>query len=322
MSDLDTSIKFGVGTILEGGRPETAVVVNDRVATLAEIVKRHSTPGAPAPRMRELLPDWQRWHDWLRGLALDPRRDGNWRPLDAVKFLPPVPEPPNIFHTYHNYVRPSSVTGRHDPPKAERVLPDIFFGSRAALSGHGDTVYREHGGLQFDFELEITAVIGRTAYRVAADKGEEYVAGYTIGNDLTMHHGWWREIRNKSPMNDNLRMKNFPGYTPMGPVIVPPDIVGDPHALRVRATQGDELRLDSNTNGMIWSVGELIEYLSWIMPLEPGDLILTGSPAELPLKPGEKRGIKLGQTVVLEAERMGRLATRIEEQDFRQPNER
>jgi 2-keto-4-pentenoate hydratase/2-oxohepta-3-ene-1,7-dioic acid hydratase in catechol pathway len=322
MTEINTSIEFGLGTIDEAGRPATAVVARDRVTTLAAIVARHSTPGAPAPLMRELLPDWPRWHDWLRGLALDPGRDGDWRSLDKVKFLPPVPEPPNIFHTYHNYVRPSSVTGRHDPPKNERVLPDIFFGSRAALSGHGDTVQREHGGLQFDFELEITAVIGKRAYRVSAEKAEDYVAGYTIGNDLTMHHGWWRELRNQSPINDNLRMKNFAGYTPMGPVIVPRDLVGDPHVLRVRAFEDEELRLDSNTNGMIWSVGELVEYLSWIMPLEPGDLILTGSPAELPLKPGEKRGIKVGQTVVLEAERLGRLATRIEEQDVRQPNER
>ncbi len=321
MANESIEIRFGVGTIAEAGKPATAVVVNDRVATLAQIVAAHSTPGAPAPLMRELLPDWERWHEWLRGLALDPAREAGWRPMDAVKFLPPVPEPANIFHTYHNYDRPSSTTGRRDPPKAERVLPDIFLGSRLALSGHGDTVQREHGGVQFDFELEITAVIGKLANRVAPDKAEDYVAGYTIGNDLTMHHGWWRELRRTSPINDNLRMKNFAGYTPMGPVIVPRDIVGDPHALVVSAEQNGVPRLKSDTRGMIWRVGELVSYLSWIVPLQPGDLILTGSPEELPLPPGERRGIKVGQTIVLQAERLGRLATHIEEQNFRQPNE-
>jgi 2-keto-4-pentenoate hydratase/2-oxohepta-3-ene-1,7-dioic acid hydratase in catechol pathway len=321
MADDTIEIRFGIGTIAEGGKPATAVVVNDQVATLAEIVARHSTPGAPAPLMRELLADWERWHDWLRGLALVPSRDGRWRKMDAVKFLPPVPEPPNIFHTYHNYDRPSSTTGRRDPPKAERVMPDIFLGSRQALSGHGDTVYREHGGVQFDFELEVTAVIGRVASRVSPEAGEDYVAGYTIGNDLTMHHGWWRELRRNTPINDNLRMKNFAGYTPMGPVIVPRDIVGDPHALSVSATQNGTLRLKSDTRGMIWRVGELVSYLSWILPLQPGDLILAGSPEELPLAPGERRGIKVGQTIVLQAERLGRLATHVAEQDFRQPNE-
>jgi 2-keto-4-pentenoate hydratase/2-oxohepta-3-ene-1,7-dioic acid hydratase in catechol pathway len=213
------------------------------------------------------------------------------------------------------------VTGRRDPPKAQRVLPDIFLGSRSALSGHRDTVYREHGAVQFDFELEVTAVIGKKAFRVSADKAEDYVAGYTIGNDLTTHHGWWRQIRSQTTLNDNIRMKNFPGYTPLGPVVVPKDIVGDPHALHVRAWQDGVLRQDANTSAMIWKVGELIEYLSWIMPLRPGDLILTGSPEELPLPPGERRVIKPVQTVICEAEKLGRLETRILEQDVRQPNE-
>jgi 2-keto-4-pentenoate hydratase/2-oxohepta-3-ene-1,7-dioic acid hydratase in catechol pathway len=314
-------IAFGIGTMLADGKPETAVVVNDRVASLKDIVARHSTPGAIAPAMRDFMPDWERWHGWLRGLDLDPAREDGWRPLDAVKFAPPVPEPNNIFHTYHNYDRPSSTTGRRDPPKAQRVLPDIFLGSRSALSGHRDTVYREHGAVQFDFELEVTAVIGRTAHRVSADKADEYVAGYTIGNDLTMHFGWWKQIRSQTTLNDNLRMKNFPGYTPLGPVVVPRDVVGDAHKLRVRVTQDGVLRQDANTSAMIWTVGELIEYLSWIVPLIPGDLILTGSAEELPLPAGQRRGIKVGQTVVCEVEKLGRLETRVLEQPYRQPHE-
>jgi 2-keto-4-pentenoate hydratase/2-oxohepta-3-ene-1,7-dioic acid hydratase in catechol pathway len=321
MSAGQIEISFGIGTIALDGEAATAVVVNDHVATLREIVARHATPGAVAPPMRDFMPHWERWHDWLRGRDLDPSREEGWRPAASVKFMAPVPEPGNIFHTYHNYDRPSSTTGRRDPPKAERILPDVFLGSRAALSGHRDTVYREHGGAQFDFELEVTAVIGKTASRISAAKAEDYVAGYTIGNDLTMHFGWWRKLREQTRLNDNIRMKNFPGYTPMGPVIVPRDIVGDPHALRVSATVDGVLRLESDTSGMIWRVNELIEYLSWIMPLQPGDLILAGSPEELPLPPGERRGIKVGQTVVLQAERLGRLETRVAEQDFRQPNE-
>jgi 2-keto-4-pentenoate hydratase/2-oxohepta-3-ene-1,7-dioic acid hydratase in catechol pathway len=72
---------------------------------------------------------------------------------------------------------------------------------------------------------------------------------------------------------------------------------------------------------MIWSVGELVEYLSWIMPLQPGDLIMTGSGAELPMPAGEKRGIKVGQTVTCVVERLGRLENRVAEQAFKQPNE-
>src|SRR5262249_43496158 len=141
MPEGQSEIGFGIGTIVANGKPATAVVVKDQVATLADIVARHSTPGAAAPPMRDFLPDWQRWHQGLRGLALKPAAEDGWVPLAAAKFLAPVPEPNNIFHLYHNFERPSRVTGRSDPPKAERILPDVFFGSRSALAGYGDTIY-------------------------------------------------------------------------------------------------------------------------------------------------------------------------------------
>lgn len=316
-------IKFGVGTIALEGKPATAVVVDDQVATLADIVARHSTPGAPAPLMRDVMRDWERWHSWLRTLDLKPSRDQGWQTLDTMKFLAPMPEPWNIFHLYHNFERPSRVTGRSDPPKSERVLPDVFFGSRSALAGYGDIVYREHGGTQFDFEVEVTAVIGKPATRIKADQADQFIAGYTIANDLTMHHAWWREIRNKSPINDNIRMKNFSGYTPMSRVIVPRDLVGNPHDLRVRAWIDGKLHQDARTNEMLWHVGEVVEYLSHIMTLEPGDLILLGSPANLPLEPGQKNhGIEAGQTILCEVEKLGRVENRIAEQPWRQPHER
>jgi 2-keto-4-pentenoate hydratase/2-oxohepta-3-ene-1,7-dioic acid hydratase in catechol pathway len=316
-------IGFGIGTILAEGKPATAVVIDDRVATLADIVARHSTPGAAAPAMRDFMPEWDRWHGWLRGLDLKPDNGDGWLPMAAVKFMAPVPEPNNIFHLYHNFTRPSRVTGRSDPPKAERVLPDVFFGSRSALAGYGDTIYREHGGIQFDFEVEVTAVIGKPASRVPAAKANDYIAGYAVSNDLTMHFAWWRKIREHSPINDNIRMKNFTGYTPMSRVIVPRDLVGDPHDLSVKAWIDGKLHQDARTNDMLWHAEEAVEYLSYIMTLMPGDLILLGSPANLPLEPGQKNhGIEIGQTILCEVEKLGRMENRIEEQSWPQPNER
>jgi 2-keto-4-pentenoate hydratase/2-oxohepta-3-ene-1,7-dioic acid hydratase in catechol pathway len=315
-------IRFGIGTISIEGRATTAVVIDDHVATLTDIVARHSTPGAIAPLMRDFMPEWERWQSWLRGLDLKPSRDEGWQPIDEAKFLAPVSEPWNIFHLYHNFERPSRVTGRSDPPKSERVLPDVFFGSRSALAAHGDTIFREHGGTQFDFEVEVTAVIGKPATRVRAANTEDYIAGYTIANDLTMHHAWWREIRSRSPINDNIRMKNFTGYTPMSRVIVPRDLVGDPHDLRVRAWIDGKLHQDARTNDMLWHVGEVVEYLSFVMTLRPGDLILLGSPANLPLEPEQRsHSIEIGQTIRCEVEKLGRIENRIEEQADRQPNE-
>jgi len=316
-----SAIAFGIGA-LRGDVP--AVVVGTQVRPLADIVARHTGAPAPAPAtMKALLADWTRWHGWLRGLGLDPEREEGWRPQDSMKFGPPVAEPWNIFQTYHNYQRPSRVhAGRMDPPKEVRVLPDVFMGSRSALAAYGDPVLREHGGTQFDFEVELCAVVGREAYRVPADKAEAYLAGYCIANDYTMHHAWWRPIRKNSSMGDNLRMKNFPGYTPLSRAIVPADLVGDPHDLAVRAWVDGELRQDTRTNAMLWHVEELVEYLSHIVPLRPGDLIICGSPEELPLPEGRERGLPVGCTMTAEMEKLGRLVNTIGEQDFRQPNER
>ena len=93
MSDGKIEVAFGIGTMIDNGKPATAVVVRDQVASLASIVARHSTPGAVAPVMRDLLPDWERWHGWLRGLDLKPAPDEGWKPINSVKFMAPVPEP-------------------------------------------------------------------------------------------------------------------------------------------------------------------------------------------------------------------------------------
>ena len=83
---------------------------------LADIVARHSTPGAVAPLMRELHAGLGRWHGWLRGLDLKPASDEGWKPVDAVKFMAPVPGPWNIFQTYRNFERPAVLRqGRSDP---------------------------------------------------------------------------------------------------------------------------------------------------------------------------------------------------------------
>ena len=179
-----SEIRFGIGTARTAQGLSVVVVIEDRAIPLAGIVERRGSPGAMAPaKASDVLADWDRWHDWLRGLDLRPASDEGWRPISAVPFVAPVPEPWNIFQTYHNFVRPSRVTGKHDPSKDERVLPDIFFGSRSALAGYGDTVMREHGGTQFDFEVEITAIIGKRAYRVPAEKWRDHVAGFVIAND-------------------------------------------------------------------------------------------------------------------------------------------
>ena len=117
---------FGIGAITHNGRDETAVVVSGHVCPLSQIVQRHDSSRAPAPDIMAFLKEWDRWHDWLRGLNLQPDAADGWTPMDEQQFRPCVPEPWNIFQTYHNYDRPSRTRGTTDPPKHERVLPDMF----------------------------------------------------------------------------------------------------------------------------------------------------------------------------------------------------
>jgi 2-keto-4-pentenoate hydratase/2-oxohepta-3-ene-1,7-dioic acid hydratase in catechol pathway len=197
----------------------------------------------------------------------------------------------------------------------------MFFGSRSALGAYGDTVMREHGGKQFDFELEVAIVIGREAYRVKAKDADRYIAGYTLANDFTMHFSWWTKLREGRRTNDSIRMKNFPGYTPLSRTVVPRDLVGDPHDLFVKAWIDGKPRQDTRTDAVLWSVQELVEYLSHVMTLRPGDLILSGAPEELPFAPGEPHGIAIGQTLDGRVEKIGRLVNTIGEQTERQPNQ-
>ena len=151
------------------------------------------------------------------------------------QFRPCVPEPWNIFQTYHNYDRPSRTRGTERSAEARAGASGHVYGVAYRAGPYGSTVFRERGGVQFDFEVEPTIVIGRRAHRVKAKKAYDCIAGYTIANDYTMHFGWWSELRKKSDAQDHIRRKNFPGYTPLSRTIVPKDLVGDPHDLAVRA---------------------------------------------------------------------------------------
>jgi len=109
--------------------------------------------------------DWDRWHEWLRQLPLETSEEVRSHALKSLRFTAPVRDPWNIFQTYHNFDRPNRVTGAIDPPKAQRYIPDVFLRSRTALAGYGEIVEIEPGGAQFDFEIEVTAVIGKIAHR-------------------------------------------------------------------------------------------------------------------------------------------------------------
>ena len=153
------------------------------------------------------------------------------------------------------------------PPK-----PVLFNKFRNALAAHGDSVTLPAASYsQFDYEAELVAVIGKPARDVSPDEALDYVFGYTCGNDLST-----RDLQ-MARGNQWVLSKTFDGFAPIGPCLVPADEL-DPQNLPISSTVNGEVRQNSNTNDMIFTVAEIISDLSHHFTLQPGDMIFTGTP--------------------------------------------
>jgi 2,4-diketo-3-deoxy-L-fuconate hydrolase len=162
--------------------------------------------------------------------------------------------------------------------RAAHGTPYVFIGLASAVCGPQDDVVLPDIGVQHDWELELGVVIGTEAYRVSRADALGHVAFYTIVNDLTTRD---RVFRPDMPGlgTDWLAGKNSPTFLPLGPWLVPAQFVPDPGDLRITLRLNGETMQDESTADMIFGIPELIEHISAITPLRPGDLLLTGSPA-------------------------------------------
>ncbi len=205
-----------------------------------------------------------------------------------LEWLPPV-DPGAIFAlglNYADHARELSFT----PPKE----PLVFMKGPNTLCGHRRHTERPSGVLHMHYECELAVVIGKTARKVAQSDAYRYVAGYTVANDYA-----FREYL-ENYYRPNLRVKSRDASTPLGPWLVERDDVPDPMNLRLTTTVNGRITQQGATRDMIFSIGALIEYLSSLMTLSPGDLILTGTPEGL-------MDVAPGDEVVTEIEGVGRL---------------
>ncbi|MGY1812342.1 fumarylacetoacetate hydrolase family protein [Blastococcus sp. SYSU D00820] len=217
-------------------------------------------------------------------------------PVSDLRVLAPV-RPRQVFQSGANYrthvvqLQIAAARGSGQDPevvrqeaeemmrrRAETGTPYVFIGLPSALCGPFDDVVLPGTGTQHDWELELAAVIGRTTYRVSREHALDSVAGYTIVNDVTTRD---RVFRPDMPGlgTDWLAGKNAPTFLPTGPWLVPAAFVPDPMDLTVTLRLNGEVMQDESTSDMIFDVAQLISHVSEITPLQPGDLVLTGSPA-------------------------------------------
>ncbi|MFD0008744.1 fumarylacetoacetate hydrolase family protein [Streptomyces sp. NPDC127178] len=281
---------FALGTFsAQDGEPFPGLLVEDRVLDL-----RDALDWAPSD-LRAVVERWEETLPLLHALADDDALGR--RPLEGLRVHAPI-EPRQIFQSganYRQHVIDLEVAHRSpdDPRTVEEAraeiaavmdrraaedLPYVFIGLPGAITGPYDDVTLPAWAEKPDWELELAAVIAKPAHRVSVEEALEYVAGYTIANDLTDRATVFRRDM-KAIGTDWLRSKNAPGFTPLGPWLVPAESIADPGDLRVTLKLNGETMQDESTKDMLFGVARLVSYASQAAQLLPGDLVLTGSPA-------------------------------------------
>jgi 2-keto-4-pentenoate hydratase/2-oxohepta-3-ene-1,7-dioic acid hydratase in catechol pathway len=216
-------------------------------------------------------------------------------PLAQVELLAPIQNPPRIFCVGLAY-RDHAIETHQEIPKA----PTIFLKLTSALNGARSTIVLPKLTQQPDYEAEFAFVIGKGGKNISAGNAEEHVFGYTIMNDVSA-----RDVQMATSQWS--LGKSFDTFAPLGPAIVTKDEVADPHALDIKLTIGGEVLQHSNTCQLIFRIPDLIAHLSAITPLEPGDIISTGTPAGVGLGRTPHRWLRPGETIVTEIESLGQL---------------
>ncbi len=216
--------------------------------------------------------------------------------LEAVSLAPPVPDPSKIVCcglNYADHCREQNI----DLPK-NLILFSKF---PTALIGYGDAItWAAATSQQVDYEAELAFVIGKRAHNVPVEDAYDYIAGYTIANDVSARDvqfgdGQW------------IRGKSFDTFCPLGPALVTADEIDDPHSLAIRCRVNGHLLQDSNTAELVFKVPQILSFISQTATLLPGDIVLTGTPAgvgvfrdpQIFLQPGDRVEIEIDKLATL-----------------------
>lgn len=222
-------------------------------------------------------------------------------PLEDVKLYPPISRPGKIIGIGLNYEDHAAETGADIPEK-----PIVFAKYPNAINGPGDPIRIPKITEKADYEAELAVVIGQKARHVEAEDALDYVFGYMNANDVSS-----RDLQ-FSEGGQWTRSKSLDTFAPIGPYLVTKDEIEDPQNLSVKCTLNGEVMQDGNTEKMIFSVAEIVAFLSTGMTLEPGDIIMTGTPPGVGVARDPKVFLKDGDEVTIEIEGLGALTNPVE----------
>lgn len=221
--------------------------------------------------------------------------DHGW---DDISLAVPADQGARMLCAGANYHKKYPLGGKVQAP----AQPVYFNKPPGTLVAHGEDLVRPSVSLQLDYEVELAVMIGRAGRHIAAPEALEYVGGYTILNDGSVRD-WQR--------HSVAAGKNFFRSGSMGPWITTADEIADPAALEVICRVNDEERQRAGVGEMIFSVSEIISYLSRVMPLEPGDVIATGSPEGTGGSHDPPRWLVAGDQIDFEIPGIGILRNRV-----------
>lgn len=278
------------------GGPRVGAVVDSTVVDLSTVLGEGTLPGDMTAFLAAGAPAMARARE-----AVERFRSGGHakagRPVAEVDLLAPVPRPPKILmggRNYDRHITELRSTGDHIP---RPPYPRIFSKYHTAITGPGKPIIYPKMVTKLDFEGELTVVIGKLARNVKESDWLDYVAGYTIISDVTA-----RDVQSAGEL---ITSKNFETFCPMGPWIVTPDEVPDPHNLRVRLYINGKQVSECRTSEMIYRIPQYIAFLSQVMPLEPGDVLTTGSPPGPGMYQNPPILLKVGDVTRIEVEKVG-----------------
>ena len=235
------------------------------------------------------------------GRSTDRQPGGEAVALGEVRLHAPISRPEKIVAIGLNYEDHAAETGAEIPEK-----PVVFTKYPNTIVGPGEPIRIPPIAEQIDYEAELAVVIGRTARNVPESEALEYVFGYTNANDVSA-----RDLQ-FSEGGQWTRSKSLDTFMPLGPFIVTRDEVPDPQSLSIRAILNGEVVQDGTTSKMIFSVAELVAFLSTGMTLVPGDVIITGTPPGVGMARDPQLWMKPGDEVSIEIEGLGTLTNPVE----------
>lgn len=304
-----------------GGAPTAGLVVDGKIHVAAEAVA--AALGDYRRGLESMLAILDRWEVSEPELAVAATKlhEGSISveglPFGQVQLHAPVLYPSAVYGSGANYTdhmeeMASVLNVPIENPKEQGQLPWHFVKTpRSTVVGHGAKVEIPPYASKIDWEIELAAVVGKTAHRVNVEDALDYVAGYAIANDLSARdHVKRAAVKADSPFAyDWVSQKCFDGSCPMGPTLVPARFIPNPLDLSMKLWVNGVIKQDSSTNRMIFGIAEQVAYLSSRTTLYPGDVILTGTPAGVGM--ARREFLKQGDVVRLEIEGLGVLENTI-----------